>query len=496
MTAAALMLACASTLFVEMDVPGLRLGEPDPLSGRLWRNYRHADIDGDGNVDLVLPDRVVFQRQGIFRREDSAPIPHAEESPSADVWGPEIYLRRARELLVLRWRDDGWQEALRQEIAWPEKAREDAGEGLPETGSASGLQWERFLHDLNGDGRPEVVLAAEDGLHVFRLRPEGYRREGVADVFPPMELVPVDVSLWPPPSRHVRMPRLSMGCRVVVDGAEVAVIEPKSTGYARIAYRTYRYTLDVAAGFAVSAPRIESSESMPEFMRPCRLNDDGALDYAGGAWSMSSGAVAPTPIYEVFVSTDGGVGIQRFRAPSFVPRCLFIDYDGDGRLDLVQEVSGLFEGGAREMVTRMLTATTIRHEVRIHRQTAEGAFPREPDLRARIALDLGEPPIQGGDMFLRYQAGELIDLTGDFNGDGYRDLLVRDRPERLALHLGGARGFARTPTTTIPVRREWRFAVDDVDRDGRSDIVVHWSDAERPDGGERCRVLLTRELPR
>ena len=38
-------LVCGALVFVEQDMPGVRVGRAEPLSGERWRNFRQADFD-------------------------------------------------------------------------------------------------------------------------------------------------------------------------------------------------------------------------------------------------------------------------------------------------------------------------------------------------------------------------------------------------------------------------------------------------------------------
>ena len=224
------------------------------------------------------------------------------------------------------------------------------------------------------------------------------------------------------------------------------------------------------------------------------MNEDGIVDFAGTTRDYAeTSPFIHAPIVETSVTTDGGKTIQRVRTYSFRPRCSFVDFDGDGDLDMITESTGLFEGGVRECVSRLLTQRTVGHEIRVHLQNALGKFPETPDVQTRFTIHLDSVPIRFGNMFDRYWAGQLVDLTGDFDGDGYRDLVVRGRPRRLAVYLSAGYRIPKKPSVTLRVPEQAGFDVFDIDGDGRSDIVVQWSE-ESADGWEsHNRVHFARE---
>ena len=88
-------------------------------------------------------------------------------------------------------------------------------------------------------------------------------------------------------------------------------------------------------------------------------------------------------------------------------------------------------------------------------------------------------------------------MSGDFNGDGLLDALVRNRIDRLALFLNDAGTFPATPKAALTIRGRWDFIVADVDADGRSDIIITQTappEEEQAARGEvLSRVFLSRE---
>ena len=489
----AFVLAAADIRFAQQEVPGVHVYAVNPLSGAAATNFRHADLDENGEQDLILPRSVYFNRDNGLDTQNPLVLPRAAEQPYCDLWGAEVYLLFADRLWILRWEEGDWETVLDQEVAWPRS--DDPGASLfPE--EEPGVRFKRFLHDFEGDGVPEIVIASDDGLHVYRRAKSGYASAACLDVFPPLRLAEMPQSrLWPEAKRKITLPAREMACWLFLDTDALTVVNQEDLPGMRLRYRMRRYTLDPENGYAPveDATRDTVTEPMPNYLRPCRLNEDDVIDYAGGDWEVSAATLLPVPIYETCATTDGAATFHTVRTISLRPKCSFVDYDGDGDLDMVTEATDLFQGGVRETVSRFVSCTRVRHGFAVHLQDARQRLSDAPDLQTRTAIVLDAPPFRNTELFRRYQSGELADITGDFNGDGYRDLVAQVRPEHLAVFVGSVKGFASKPAATIRTLKNRRFGIADVDGDGLSDIVICWYDYATEKVGEHCYVYFARE---
>ncbi len=503
MLAAATQIVLAALAFWGQDVPGLRVGQVRPFSGEALTNYRQSDFNGDGNVDLLLPGRMLLQVDGGFPEDAVVPLPDWGGASGVDVWQDKLFFRLSGRLAVLRWDNGAWDREIEQALDWPGNAVES--EFVPmqsQSGPWPGRR-ERFLHDLDGDGTPEIVLAGTGSLELFARRGALYAHALSLPILPRLRLAhAAHVQVWPEEARRLTFPIREMSCRLFVDGATVCVLSREEAPQAPLqpgtAYRigrgglvrgeedTWRYEVRETA----------FSEVLPGHLRPCRLNGDDAIDYAGGRWESSEGGALPSLVYETWATLDSGKTFFVRRAHAFQghqPHSSFLDYDGDGDVDMLTESTTVLLGGPREAIERYLTGRSLEHVIRVYPQE-DGAFLRQPSLTHTARIQLEQAPVSNGPMFMRYQNGELINFTGDFNRDGWRDLALQDRLGRLAFFLGGEGGLPSRPHMTIPLPDGALFRVADVNGDGRSDIVLRWEE-QGETAGPRCRLLFSEEGP-
>lgn len=498
MTAALHMLVFGAVTFVAQDLGDLtvEIGAASPGFA-----YRLADLDGNGQQDLILPSGVYFQHDGGFSDRMKAPNPAADTPATCDIWNDTLYLRLPDRLQKVRWEGKAWSVESEQTMSWPVPGNQMM---LSVYAALGGLRFERFLHDMDGDGAPEIVTPTERGLSVFRTGPDGsFQKAGELDVFPALQLARVEGRpLWPESERGITFPARTMNCRYNVNGNEIAIVtredaygdNPAIAAGTLARYRVKRYSIDSdALQIVPGETREELSEPFPPHLQLARLNEDGVVDIAGGDWQVVQASPLPSPIYETRASTDGGKTFRTARVTGFRPQQSFIDVNHDGRSDMVTESTGLFDGGLRESVSRFCTSREIRHEVRVYMQDAQNQFGRKAGVSGVFHIELDAAPIRGSVMFNRYQSGELFNLTGDFTGDGWNDALVQDRLGRLALFAGGSDGFDSRPRASVAIEGLSRFTVADYNGDGRADIAVHGYDAGAPAAELKTKLYLMRE---
>ena len=495
------LLVLGGLVFVEQDLP--IQDEFGPSNSLTWL-FRRADLDGDGSTDLVLPAQVCFQRNGAFPPDARAPTPGAKEHARLDCAGGVLFVRYEDRLEQIRWENGAWKTIHAQAIAWPKPIPEHNYYHLEKDQKEDGVWLERFLADLDGDGTPEIVLPGEDGLHVYRQSGQDYAEVARLDVFPPLRLARyARQSLWPPQAREIAFPARQAYCNYVIEGNRLTIVTAKSSSAKKERFTIKRYRIDPEKAFAAVPEAVpeETSEPFPWSMHAFRLNDEDPMDYVESEWEYADTSAMPVPLSKTSATTDGGKTLHTIRTQHTQARNPFVDFNGDGRVDMITWSTNVYDGGIREMVNRYLSGREVEEEINIYFQDARADFSKTPDITRRFRIRLDKPPCMGSYSYGRVMwGGRAFDIRGDFNGDGMRDIAVADRPGRLAVYLCEGNTIAREPAgfVTVPEGSYFEFDAVDVDGDGRADILLRWWDNEddQPYSHDpHRRVYLTREGP-
>jgi len=475
MIAAVLMVALHGAVFVEQEYAG-----PFPVSSREYGchepGFRIVDVDGDGATDILQTNEVVFQRDGAFRNENRKALPDLGEPAVCQVWNRDIYFRTPTRLEVIRWEEPGWKRILSQEIDWPAAGDLDEGGGPNEAGRAAVNKFGGYLHDLDDDDTPEIAVPGLDGVHIYRREDSFFEPAGVLDIYPPLRLEPkMGVALWPENDRVIQPPYLRRSCSYRFEGGQVTVGSRNALSQSRIQFRVAHFPLVAEADdtFRVAPPTEVSSEPViGRHTVAIRLNEDDIIDLCRFDWRRIYRSSLPMPISEVAVSTDAGKSFVTIQMLANDGATQVIDLNGDRRMDLIVQGMEVFDGGLRETVLQVTSRRRVDMRVHFYLQNVGNTFTRDPNIVHTFGVELDKPPIHWTGMVRRMIDGELLNLEGDFDGDGFRDAAVHDRPDRIAVYLGSLTGFQSKPYGEIPASPNSDFYAADFDSDGRSDIVV------------------------
>ncbi len=157
------------------------------------------------------------------------------------------------------------------------------------------------------------------------------------------------------------------------------------------------------------------------------------------------------------------------------------DIDGDGKKDLlVRKVRLTF---AR--IIRVLLSGNVSLQLHFFRMTDNDDYLEKPDYttktKVRFSVSSGQvdiPAIQ----------------VADFDGDGFQDLMLQTGGTRLSFHYGrpSADLFAKDSIdmTVVLPRNGDLVAVEDIDGNGRADLLIRYSEAQGDVPAKSVRLLL------
>jgi len=512
--------------YVEVDAARGKWGdfaEPE------WLRYfgiDATDMDGDGDLDLVS-GRYVYRNPGgdmeAWERFDLGA--NVDGMVAVDVDGDalaDVIAQALPEVVWLEAEDAGLQRWRRKVIGTLPKTGHNNGQGCG-------------VSDLDGDGRPEVLLTAADGIYAARIpkdpaagawpwvrvvtrgTDEGFAvadmdGDGDADLVggdgPPGDETPTAVAWWANPGsleegwcRHVVGETVHAVDRVVAvdlnaDGwMDVAVSEERYPGKEPDAHLWWFEAVeDVAAAF--TRHQLVEQYSMNNL-------DAGDVDGDGDLDLVTSEHKGPDLRAQVF-ENDGAGGftlreIDRGKECHLGMRLW--DLDGDGDLDIVGPAWDDYR------FLHLWRNESSGGPVAFRKVTVDEEGPHDP--WTKIAGDLDGDG--RGDLVVGGRKGPLVwyrspDWTkheiadggwstvggaaGDVDGDGDLDVVMGG-----TLWYENPGGLDTTPDAGWVVHRIGEdpthdVAVGDLDGDGRLDVVTRNQSEFDAKAGDRVRIWL------
>ena len=461
-----------------------------------------ADVDGDGRLDLAVV--VAVTRWDQISVEESTKMDDVQGLVETLTVIPALLERR--ELRVYLGRPGGYApEPLVLALDSTVLSIEAGPPGAPLVAltddglsalrlRAGALSWEPLLaertvlsgtgafvpnlglvHDLDGDGRADVLIPTLDGAAVYLSGPDGLRREPASHLrFPLDDMQPAGEARL---SRFVPLPEVRD-----VDGDKLPDLILQDPRHGWPGFRVMRNLGGGKFAPAVAplgpAPEPKTAARDPDTPRPPipvwfgDLDGDGKAEYVTqqrvpppkdmGIRQAMAYAKEPKLVIRLyharpdltmdptayrqfqvtgyaFDQNDGDEGDDDggFRIPGG-----FEDVNGDGRPDLVALTVDFSLFQALKVMT--VQRLTVELDFHIWCQKPDGSFQpvRGLDLSGKLTFDLRN-----------LRPGQLSQFAGDFDGDGRPDFLQLGRGKEATVHRGRADcSFPAKPDFTIPLR--------------------------------------------
>ncbi|MGK5533964.1 FG-GAP-like repeat-containing protein [Streptomyces sp. URMC 129] len=284
---------------------------------------------------------------------------------------------------------------------------------------------------------------------------------------------------------------------------------PGDTLYARLG-EIRRFAASPAAGSATPTADV-NGDGLTDLLTATPSQAVNGYAWAGAVHILPGGPEGPVGSARITLSqSSAGITGASQRGDSWGAATAYGDVNGDGHADLVVGAPGEDAAGAADA-----GAVTVVHGPGLNTSVLLPAPPGGPTAGARLgtavavgdfdsdgtadvfaaarqgpagwsAYDVADGTTTGGPLTTGAPGavGHLDATSGDFNRDGYADVVVTHRDadgrDRLTLHRGSAGGLGAGTLLSTPGGRS--VATGDTDADGYDDLVVGQPDAVR--GGQ------------
>ena len=356
-----------------------------------------------------------------------------------------------------------------------------------------------LCRDLDGDGRPDLLVPQRDGFAVLRNQgqlsfaaPARLAAPPKATLHPGFPRISSQLfaSYWFPNPLLTQFDAQGGQELVLAREGQLAVYGARAAGELPLQAKG-TWTIPDQRQFSFTSENpFELDFTMPLVLRD--LDGDGRLD--ASSTHVGQGTT------RLFLQRTGDPGrdfahpAQSIRVKGITLLAFYVDLDGDGRLDLVLPRLDKIDLWSiiKVFITRAVPAEVLFF---YQRPDPSAPFPDQPDVvrEAEIPISLG-----GGEGF---KIGTtVVANAGDFDGDGLLDLLHRTERDKVSIYRGRpGRRFEEDASAlvSIPDVEPFRFVlaeVHDLDGDGKDDVLLRYTSWDRE--GDRITILASGGAPR
>ncbi len=435
-----------------------------------------CDLDGDGLKDLVLMDdldlSIFYQDRGNGFTAAQKQTCHLEHRPCV-VWpaklgkGPEC-------LLVMT--GDGVDELDFTNRTGPPVRRQIIRQATLIPPAADGVSAQHLtLSARTGDDWPLILVPVIGGLQVWQHGQDWRQAQFIANA--------VDSQILPSirnPGFHQAFNLNLCLSDVEKDGRDELMIchgLPSNV-------RSYAFYPRRADGLFATEPAMTytNKSDWRTVLDWVDINRDGKVDLVKGTFLNEPSFLPWVPSAKTLVGVyladqQGRIPTepqQVFRKHDWSSSFPVVDVDGDGFADMIL---GYVPFDTREQMRKLVTTKKLGFTLKVHFFRPGAGYSPDPDCQREIFVHVDKEffaPIS------YYE--ECINLEGDFNGDGEKDLLVRDRAEEISVYffISREKGFNMEPDLQFhcPEPISWTQAMD-LNGDGMSDLIVKLRNTDR-----------------
>jgi len=352
-----------------------------------------------------------------------------------------------------------------------------------------------FARDMNGDGLADILVPDFEGYRVLINDGHG----GFSDET--LLNMPVEMRLRGDTPRYSQFPVYSFdanfdGRTDVVfrrDNSFLAFLQSEDGSYATEAV-DYSFDIDIVGNSfgaqVASNERYSDQSDLAETIVGTidDINGDGIMDIvtqtdrARGLFNRST-EYGFHYGYEI----NGHIAYDKLPTAALTLKGItanirHIDFAKDGRMD--------FAGGAVNIgigkIIGILLSGSVSIPVMFYEQNEDGQFSEDPSFRKKISVDF--------DMSSGQSSVPVVEMT-DFDGDGYKDLILSKDNEALRIYratLGGRRMFTKKAIEIdlkLPKNGE-QVTTADLNGDGKGDLMMHFDRLGADGKASRNKIIV------
>jgi hypothetical protein len=450
------------------------------------------DIDGDGKMDLAVSYTKGLGREAtpafavFFATQSGYPL-----SPDIDIALPKDSCLldlgdldgdgRLELVLFRKWKVQ--TSALEKQGAASFHTVLEKGSGVMFPSKRGHVPYQHLVQDWFGDNTVALALPDYGRLTLYRPTPEGLLKKAhrlniktagwirTAGKGPRGEAgFEIQSGATVPSTFLFAGQNNKSKCLVFAAGDELWYHPGTETGFAPNGKKF---------SFSLLTDKEKQDANMDMYARVLDLNADG---YPEAVLSKFGGSILSFHS-EIRVYRGTADGFSQapdyvYKTDGYTPSLLFEDADGDGAFEIMIPWA---EVGLTQ-IARILISQSAKVEIRLYpgNKNAKSFFASSPSLSRKISFRVETEPI------FRF-IGYLPDLSGDFNGDGFKDLAMASG-KGLGIWISkGGRTFSEKPSYKLNYPPQDRQRILDLDGDGRAEFLF-W-DELNPKTAGKIRVV-------
>lgn len=348
-----------------------------------------------------------------------------------------------------------------------------------------------FAYDFNADNRTDVMLPYFDKMQVWLSQANATLSKFALDISSPASFEGSDVRISQPLTFVVDANNDGKKDIASFAAGELVLNLHDESGFTeqRISTRDDIFAIDWWDQIGEDGKPLDQSDlKYRKIERIEDINGDNVIDLVV-RYTQSSGVLDRKNDYEIYYGKQQNSSVSFASSPSTaiaadgtLTDLKMIDINGDKRKEVL--VSS-FELGVSQIVSALLSSS-IDQDVLFYRQDAQGSFSKSAYTDYETELGFS---ISSG------RATEPFVALADVNGDGIKDLLLSDTDSKqLQVRYGDSEaefGSRQRQATELPMSGRY-MSIDDINQDGRDDVILYYGKLDRAQWLSRIGVLISK----